>query len=41
MRPNARILLQRVREVRELLNHVKPVIKRMKDPTRRSSLQYD
>ena len=40
---NARVLLQGVRDTRELLNHVKPVIKRVKNPQLRASLQdeYD
>jgi Cytochrome c554 and c-prime len=38
---NARLLLQGVRDVRELLNTAKPVIKRVKDSTMRTSLQND
>jgi hypothetical protein len=38
---NARILLQGVRDARELLDHAKPVIKRVKDGQLRASLQVD
>jgi hypothetical protein len=38
---NARALLQNVRDVRELLNTAKPMITRVKDSARRTSLQYD
>jgi hypothetical protein len=38
---NARALLQSVRDVRELLNTAKPMIKRVKDGAVRASLQYD
>ena len=37
---NARMLLQNVRDVRELLNNAKPIIKRVKNVEVRASLQY-
>jgi hypothetical protein len=38
---NARLLLESVRDVRELLNTAKPIIKRVKDAASRASLQND
>jgi len=38
---NARVVLQGVRDTRELLNHARPVITRVKDANLRTSLQYD
>ena len=38
---NARALQQNVRDVRQILNNARPVIKRVKDVTLRRSLEYD
>ena len=38
---DARALLQNVRDVRQLLNHARPVIARTKDAALRASLEYD
>lgn len=38
---NARLLLQRTRDTRAMLDGVKPLIKRVKDQKLRESLQYD
>ena len=38
---NARILLTEVRSTRAMLDHVKPLIARVKDTTLRTALQYD
>lgn len=38
---DARLLLQNVRDVRQLLNQAKPIITRARDAALRASLQYD